>query len=110
MENRKLRGLLFFLAWFVCGGLAAANTVPWLLLYTIGGVSTPPAIWSLCLFLGVIVLPILLPLGGVPAAIRIARGRPWEKVALLAFAVCATAWLLLAGTVFWGPSVFGWTW
>ena len=76
----------------------------------IGGVSTPPGAWLIFWALGTFALPILLALGGLPAAIKIARSEAWKKTAWTTLAVCATSWVLLAGIVFLGPSIFGWSW
>jgi hypothetical protein len=56
------------------------------------------------------VLPILLTLGGVPAAIQIARGNAWKKTASIALVVCFTSWVVIVGIDFLGLSVFGWSW
>jgi len=77
---------------------------------SIGGVFAPPAIWSLARDLGVTVLPILLIFGGAPAAVQIARGRPWRKLAIIAFALCGITWLVLNVVVLWGFNIWGWSW
>ena len=103
-------GFRFFLKWFLVGALVAALTYVVLAIAAIGGVSTPPDIWVLCISLGMVVLPFLLMLGGVPAAIQIARGREWKRAAKIAFVMCAASWLVIVGVVFLGPFIFGWKW
>lgn len=103
-------GNRFFLKWFVVGGLVAFVTFVTLLLAGIGGVRMPPDIWMTFRFLGMFVLPFLLTLGGVPAAIQIANSQPWKRSAVIAFVVCATSWVVIVGVVLFGPSIFGWSW
>jgi hypothetical protein len=109
-RSARADGFRFFLAWFVAGGSVALVTSVMFVIAGIGGVWTPPDTWVIFHRLGMIVLPFLLTLGGVPAAIQIARGHAWKKTALIAFAMCVTSWLVLVGVVFLGPSVFGWSW
>jgi len=104
-------GLMFAIAWFFFGGLVTVATLdrfhPFLFL---GGYSEPPAIWSLGTLLGLTVMPILLIFGGIPAAVQMMRGRPWKMAAAIALAMCATTWTFVVIVVFWGPSLWGWTW
>lgn len=108
-RSARARGFRFFLGWFVVGGLVALVTFVMFLIAAIGGVSAPPDIWMFFYSLGIVVLPILLTLGGVPAAIQIARGKAWRKTASVALAVCVTSWVVVVGVVLLAPSILGWS-
>jgi hypothetical protein len=109
-SSEKVKGLLFLLLWFIIGGAVSSVTVSLFLFWSIGGVFEPPAIWSLCRDLGLTVMPIVLTFGGVPAAVQIMRGRPWERAASISFAICVITWIVLWFVVDLGPSIWGWTW
>lgn len=109
-RSARANGFRFFLGWFIAGGSVALVTFVMFVIAGIGGVSAPPDIWMLFRMLGLFVLPPVLTLGGVPAAIQITHGKAWKKSALIALAVCAISWLILVGVVFFGPTVFGWSW
>ena len=99
----------FFLVWLFAGGLMGVMTFLMFLVAGIGGAATPPGAWLMFWTLGTFALPILLALGGLPAAIQIARGEAWERTAWITLAVCVASWGVLAGIVFLGPSIFGWS-
>ena len=103
-------GFRFFLAWFLAGGSVALVTWVLMAIAGMGGVWTPPDTWATFHLLGLVVLPFLLILGGVPAASRISRGLAWKKTAAISLAVCVASWLVIVGVVFFGPSIFGWSW
>jgi hypothetical protein len=108
-EPRIGEAVFLFLAWFILGGSLALWTLGMFALGLMGGSGMLSPIWWTCLRLGEAVLPILLPFGGVPAAIQLGRGRKWKKIALVSFAVCATTWIVLAGVViFWRSRFGGW--
>lgn len=109
-RSGRANGFRFFLAWFVLGGSVALVTFVMLVFAGIGGFRTPPDTWVTFHLLGLFVLPFLLTLGGVPAAIQIAHGHAWKKTAWTAFVVCAATWLVIVGVVFFGPSIFDWSW
>jgi hypothetical protein len=104
------KGLLFFLLWFVVGSIVSLVTADHFLMASFGGVFEPPAIWSIFYELGLTVLPVLLTLGGSLAAVKIMQGRPWKKVALFSFAICAITWITHWTVVIWGHYIWGWTW
>jgi hypothetical protein len=108
--KNNVAGLAFFLFWFLFGGAVAAWTADLFIMASMGGVFEPPAIWSFARDIGLTVLPILLVFGGAPAAIQIMRRRPWRMAAVVAFAICATTWLVLMVVVVWGPPLWGWSW
>ena len=105
-----IASLVFLAVWLFVGGAISAWTVDLFLMASMGGVFEPPALWSLARDFGVVVLPLLLILGGVPATIQIMRGRPWKRTAVITFATCATTWLALMVVVIWGPPIWGWAW
>jgi len=106
----RASGYRFFFLWFFVGGLLALMTFVMFLMAAVGGVSTPPGIWMIFWGLGLVALPVLLALGGLPAAVQISHGREWKKTALITLAVCIASWVVIAGIVFFGPSIFGWSW
>lgn len=108
--KNKIEGLVFFALWFLVGGAVSAWTTDLFIIASIGGVFEPPAIWSLFRDLGLVALPFLLIFGGAPVAIQIMRGQPWQKIAVIAFAICATTWLVHMVVVIWGPPTWGWSW
>ena len=103
-------GVRFFFAWFLAGGVVALVTWVMMAMAGMGGVWTPPDAWLFFHRLGLTVLPLLLIFGGVPTAERISRGLAWRKTAAISVAVCVTAWVVIVGVVFFGPSLFGWSW
>ena len=109
-RSARAKAIGFFLVWFIAGGLLGLMTFLIFLMAAIGGVSTPNSIWLIFWALGTYILPILLALGGLPAAIQIAQGEEHKKTALITLAVSVTSWLVLAGIVFLGPPIFGWSW
>ena len=106
----RASGFRFFLAWFCVGGFLGLATFMMFLMAAIGGVSTPPGIWMIFWGLGLVPLPVLLALGGLPAAIQISHGDAWKKTAYISLAVCVASWVVIVGVVFLGPSIFGWSW
>ena len=109
-RSARASGYRFFFSWFFVGGLLALATFVMFLMAAIGGVSTPPGIWVIFWGLGLVGLPVLLALGGLPAAIQISHGNEWKRTALISLAVCITSWVVIVGVVFLGPSIFGWSW
>ena len=109
-RSARASGYRFFFTWFFFGGFLGLATFVMFLMAAIGGVSTPPGIWIIFWGLGLVGLPVLLALGGLPAAIQISHGNPWKKTARISFAVCIASWVVIAGIVFLGPSIFGWSW
>ena len=108
--KNKITGLVFFFFWFLVGGVITAWTTDLFIMASMGGISKPPAIWSIARDLGLMALPLLLIFGGAPSAIQIMRGRSWRMVAVVTFAICATTWLALMVVVIWGPPIWGWSW
>jgi len=100
--SRKERGVLFFIVWFVIGGLIGLITCGLLAFGELGGYGTPPRfvmfLRSSCPY---VLLPVL-SLGGLPASLRIAHGRPWGKAAVAGFAVCGAMWILFFGLEYFG--------
>ena len=110
-RSARAQGIRFFLAWFLVGGFVGLLTFVFLMFAAMGGVWTPPGVWLFFLSIGTLVLPIMLALGGLPAAIQIAQGQAtWKRTARISLAVCVTSWVVVVGVVFLGPSVFGWSW
>jgi hypothetical protein len=109
-RSARASGFRFFLAWFFVGGILGLATFTMFLMAAMGGVSTPPGIWMIFWSLGLVALPFLLALGGLPAAIQMSNGKEWRKTALMSLAVCITSWVVIAGVVFLGPSILGWSW
>lgn len=100
-----LKGFLFGLAWFLVGGAVGGSTAILFAIGSLGGVTTPPAYWWVFVKLGIFLLPPLLALGGIPAAIQIGHGRPWIKFALVAFAIDVVAWIvIMTGWLMGSPS------
>ena len=88
--NNIISGLGIFFLWFVLGG--AVTFFSSFFFFPIGGISTPPAIWYLAQSLAMKVMPFILMLGGIPAAIQKMRGRPWRNAAAFSFGICAITW------------------
>lgn len=89
------KAILLGLAWFVVGGAVGGATAILFAIGSLGGVSTPPAYWWVFVKLGIFLLPPLLALGGIPAAIQLARDKPWMPAAAVAFVVDVVAWLVI---------------
>lgn len=110
MVKRIALALAVFVVWFLIGGFM------WLVLYSsiamamLGGNATPPLLWRMSRDFGVFVLPVIMTLGGVPAAAQILRGNPVTKAVGIAAVVCFLAWLGTWFMVFAAPDVFGWWW
>ncbi|WP_338466245.1 hypothetical protein RXV95_11810 [Novosphingobium sp. ZN18A2] len=104
------QAILFFAGWFLLGAAVATATLWEFVIASIGGVFDPPVVWTLARDIGSLVLPLLLSLGGIPAAVQIWRRRPWKMAALVSLATCALAWFVFVFLVLWAPGVFGWTW
>ena len=99
--SARERGILFFIVWFVIGGWIGVMTCGILAFGVLGGNGEPrmvSVLRSLCPF---VLLPVLA-LGGLPAAIEIARGRPWKRSAVIAFAVCVVTWFVFFGLEYLG--------
>lgn len=108
--RNSLKGLIFVALWFVAGRYVASWTDDRFWMASMGGVFEPPATWRIARDLGILVLPPILVLGGLPAGYKIARGRPWKQVAIYSFAISALIWLIFWVLVWWGPELFGWYW
>lgn len=109
-RSETRNGLGFFFLWAVVGSAVTIGTLGIFFPYLIGGYGEPPRIFWICLNLGFTAMPILLIFGGLPAAIQMIRGRPWQTAALASFALCITTWAALTFVVVFGPSIWGWTW
>jgi uncharacterized protein with PQ loop repeat len=109
-RSARAKGIRFFFTWFFVGGTVAFVTFMVLMFAAMGGAWMPPGPWLSFHALGILVLPILLTFGGVPAAIRIAQGKAWKKTARVSLAVCVISWTVILGIVLLGPSIFGWSW
>ena len=93
-----LKGILFGTVWAAIGGGIGVATASLFAIGSLGGIQTPPAYWWFFVKMGVFVVPPVLVLSGVPAAVLIARRRRWGKVALIS----------LGGAVlFWGVTMTG---
>jgi len=108
--RRLGQGILLLAAWLVVGWVLAAAIYKNLLPTLLGGNYKPPEIWRITRDFGLVVLPFLLMLGGVPASIQIWRGRPWRMAFLTALGVCVLSATVVVFIVFFGPAIFGWWW
>lgn len=88
------KAILLGVAWFVIGGAIGGLTAMFFAIGSIGGIQTPPAYWWVFVTLGIFVLPPLLAFSGIPAAVQLARGRPWMKAFAIAFVIDVVAWLV----------------
>jgi hypothetical protein len=95
-----VKGILFGVAWFLVGGAVGGATAILFAIGSLGGITTPPAYWWVFVKLGVFLVPPLLSLSGIPPAIRIAKERPWIKLAAFLFAFDVVTWLVI---------MIGWT-
>jgi hypothetical protein len=92
----------FFLGWFVLGGVVGFLTFAW---FSLGaGLGWPTRLVSAVTSLALFVLLPVLALGGLPASIQMAHGRPWKTHAKVAAVVCAAMW-----TLFMVLYYVGWT-
>ncbi len=106
--RRVTFGLAFLVAWALVGYVIPRGTFYQFLFASSGGNSESPGAWALARNLGVSLFPVLLIFGGAPAAVQIARGRPWRMVAAVALGLCWAAWLLAKAIAVWAPNPFGW--
>jgi len=104
------RGAGFFALCLMLGVVYSAWSLDMWVYLSIGGVFEPPAIWSFAKDFCMPGFPYLIPLASLPATMQIARGRDWQKFALVAAAVCFSVWLVLMLVIFQGPRIFGWSW
>ena len=83
--DRKTQAIILGVAWFVVGGLLYGVVAGFALLGSLGGLSTPPPVFTAMVSFMVCGLPFPMLFGWIPAAYRLVKGKrgPWVSAAVM---------------------------
>ncbi len=86
--NKFAHGLVFAAVWFAVGWAVAQLLFATYFDMALWGGEGKSGLWKATLNFGLTVLPVMLLLGGLPAAIQIWRGRPYRTAMLVPLIIC----------------------
>jgi hypothetical protein len=79
----KAKAAIYGVVALLIGGTLGFFTAGLMVIGSLGGQHTPPVWWGIVVLFGIFGLSPFLAFGWIPTAMRMARGAPWKKWALI---------------------------